>query len=117
MREERIKKALDGFHHPYNCAQTIGAVYGETDGREGLLEELRALGGGRGVKCGALLGALRTGGEKGLDGGEIERRFQAKVGAVDCRALKAAGVACNRCVMSAAEVLEEMLAEQSIKSE
>lgn len=101
------EKALGTFRQPpnsYNCAQTICAAFG----REDLLEEMAACGGGKAPDglCGALYGATRVLPEKAE---QIIEAFRAENGAVCCRDLKGAQrVPCQQCVRCAATLVESL---------
>ena len=90
----------------HNCAQSVAAGAG----REKLVHELAACGGGRAPDglCGALYAVLRL-----APAGEHERvrkAFAAKAGAETCREIKTgSGFPCEECVRLAAELSEEFL--------
>ena len=99
--------AIEAFSapgHPYNCAQAvaIGA------GREDLLSELAACGGGRAPAghCGALHAALRIAPSEKHDA--ILAQFQAEAGALTCREIKGTThFPCVKCVELASRLLSE----------
>ncbi len=101
------EKALSTFRQPphsYNCAQTVCAAFG----REDLLEEMAACGGGRAPEgmCGALYGATRVLPDKAQ---QIIEAFRAENGAIHCRELKGANrVPCTQCVRCAATLVESL---------
>lgn len=105
---ERIEKALATFRQPpymYNCAQTICAAFG----REDLLEEMAACGGGRAPEgtCGALYGARQVAPQLAES---LAGAFRACLGATTCSRLKGEGrVPCQQCVRTAAELLVQQL--------
>ncbi len=103
---KRIEQALSTFRQPYNCAQTICAAFG----REDLLEEMKACGGGRAPEgtCGALYGAMQVAPERAA---ELKAAFCERTGASQCRYLKSElRVPCQECVQTAAELLVSTVA-------
>ncbi|MBQ4481120.1 MAG: hypothetical protein II943_10825 [Victivallales bacterium] len=97
------KDAFSAPGHPFNCAQSvaIGA------GREDLLPELAACGGGRapGGRCGALHAALLIASPERH--GVILEQFQAEAGALTCREIKnETHFPCIQCVELASRLLE-----------
>lgn len=108
---KRIEQALATFRQPpymYNCAQTICAAFG----REDLLEEMKACGGGRAPEgtCGALYGAMQV---VPSQAEALKVEFCAAIGATQCGKLKGEHrVPCQTCVQTAAELLIAHLNEQ-----
>lgn len=102
----KTDQALSAFRQPplmYNCAQTVCAAFG----REDLLEEMKACGGGRAPEgtCGALYAAMQVAPERAE---KIQEAFRSANGAVKCRDLKGASrVPCPVCVATAARLLEQ----------
>ena len=90
----------------HNCAQSVAAGAG----REDLVSELAACGGGRAPEglCGALYAVLRM--APAGEHGRIRKAFAAKAGAETCREIKTgSGFPCEQCVALAAELSEEFL--------
>ncbi len=101
---KRIEQALATFRQPYNCAQTICMAFG----REDLLEEMKACGGGRAPEgtCGALYGAMQVAPQQKE---ALMTAFCEKTGATQCRHLKSdLRVPCQDCVKTAAELLVQI---------
>ena len=101
------EKALSTFREPpymYNCAQTVCAAFG----REDLLEEMKACGGGKAPNCtcGALHAAMVLAPEKA---DALYAAFLNRLGACKCRDLKGGEtrVSCQDCVRTAAQLVEE----------
>ena len=98
------QEAFSAPGHPYNCAQAvaIGA------GREDLLTEFSACGGGRapGGYCGALHAALCIApSEKHA---AIIAQFQSEAGALTCREIKGTThYPCTKCVELGTRLLSE----------
>ena len=105
---KRVEQALATFRqHPYmyNCAQTVCAAFG----REDLLEDMKACGGGRAPEgtCGALYGAMQVAPELA---DVLKADFCAATGATECNKLKSeCRVPCQTCVQTASELLVKHL--------
>lgn len=90
----------------HNCAQSVAAGAG----REDLVSELAACGGGRAPEglCGALYAVLRM--APAGEHGRIRKAFAAKAGAETCREIRSGSAfPCEKCVALAAELSEEFL--------
>lgn len=108
MEDNRVEVAVEVFSRNYNCAQSVYAACGPTDGlsREQRLAIAAAFGGGiarQGEVCGALTGALMALGEANGEGmaadpvagraalyeraKQLTEAFRAAHGSIVCREL------------------------------
>ena len=86
----------------HNCAQAVAAANGASQEQ---IAALASCGGGRAPEglCGALYSAMTLAGA--AKGDMIRKAFAMELGADTCRALKAAGVPCLKCVETAERLL------------
>ena len=86
----------------HNCAQSVAAANGASQEQ---LAALASFGGGRAPEglCGALYSAMMLAGA--AKGDMLRKAFATELGADTCRALKAAGVPCLKCVETAERLL------------
>ncbi len=116
-KNEGNRSALDFFHaqpHNWNCAQTIAKAYqGITCVSDEEIEAtLRSKGGGKaeGGLCGALYSAIQILGEDSPEAKALIEEFHSRMGAIQCRALKAElRIPCNDTVALADQLLEKYL--------
>ena len=112
MKKSDRKKSEEFFHagpENFNCAQAVLKGFQEKFGvSEQLIEEFRAHGGGRAADgiCGALFAA-----EHLLPAAkpDLEKEFEAAMGSVYCRELKAAAKSCPACVKTADRLIEKRI--------
>lgn len=103
-----MNQALEIFNRKpktHNCAQAVATGCG----CEELVESLKPMGGGRAPegRCGALQSLLAATPES-LHA-RLRHRFVEAVGSEFCRELKKRGMSCEKCVETAAALLEEAL--------
>ena len=100
-----VQRALSTFREPpcsYNCAQTVCAAFGRDD----LLEQMKACGGGRAPEgtCGALYAAMTLVPERAE---AFAAAFRKANGSSLCRELKGTHrVPCQTCVSTVASLVE-----------
>ncbi len=120
---DKVEKAALEFKNGKNCAQAILSAFSQeaaiSDKDIILIGE--PFGGGKKIKCGALLAAeivlCNLGGIKNKDNffsnnekiAEFENKFKNKNSSVNCRELKAGLRSCMGCVKDSAAILEEMI--------
>ena len=119
----KIEKAALEFKSGKNCAQAVVCAFCEEAGinNEDAMSAAAPLGGGRKIKCGAVLAAeiilCNLGGIKDKDNlfndnekiAEFENKFKSKNKSIICNELKAGLRSCMGCVKDSAEILEEMI--------
>ncbi|TAJ12327.1 hypothetical protein DMA11_13305 [Marinilabiliaceae bacterium JC017] len=111
------KKAVYFYHHPqyrYNCAQAVAYRWKNIlNIPEDLTTEMSKCGAGRAPSgmCGALYSATQVIEKTKGNPAEFIQQFNAKIGAISCRTIRANKMAtCKECVNTADELLEEHLA-------
>lgn len=113
----RVTKAVEYMNGPYSCSQSVMCAFADEVGmaHDEAKNFAAPYSGGRAIKCGALYaGELVLKSKFGEDTDlveELDKKFQAKVGAVNCRDIRSQGLRpCVGCVEDSATILEEMLA-------
>ena len=121
---DKTNKAVEFHKSGYPCSAAVMCAFADDAGisEEQAFTEARPFAGGSMVTCGAVLAAEQVlkdklGEEASAElRAELERRFIEKNTSVVCRELKGFGTGkvlrpCRGCVTDAAEILEELLAE------
>ena len=119
----KIEKAALEFKSGKNCSQAILCAFAEETGitNEDAMSIAAPLGGGKKIKCGAVLAAeiilCNPGSIKDKDDlynnsekiAEFENRFKEKNTSIICKELKAGLRSCMGCVKDSVAILEDMI--------
>ena len=112
----KVAKAVEYMNGPYSCSQAVMCAFCDEAGmsHDEAAKFAAPYSGGRAVKCGALYaGELVLKAKYGEDTPlveEIDKKFQDKVGAMNCREIRSKHLRpCVGCVEDAATILENMI--------
>ena len=113
---DKISQAVDYMNGPYSCSQSILCAFCEEAGltHDEAKKAAAPFSGGRAIKCGALYaGEMVLKAKFGEDTklvDELDKKFQAKVGAINCRDIRRNNLRpCVGCVEDSATILQEIL--------
>ncbi len=116
MMSDKISQAVEYMRGPYSCSQAILCAFCEDAGLSLEEAEKKAapFSGGRAIKCGALYaGEMVLKAKFGEDTklvDELDKKFQEKVGAINCRDIRRNNLRpCIGCVEDSATILSKML--------
>ena len=107
MESEKQKEALEKFHNPYSCAQTVYAAFAENPSSE-RLDYMKRMSGGRaeGGVCGALFATKTFVPAENAE--ELAKYFEACAGSQLCREIKTKfKTPCAECVKIACAGIEK----------
>ena len=107
---DREQKARSNHRRGYSCASSVYTAFSDVNPKLGQPPIPRSDGG----RCGAVLAALKTLREMGIDRtDQFEEDFTARFGSVKCRDLMRTGKDCNDCVGAAAEIVESLIGKEN----
>ena len=114
---EKVTKAVEYMQGAYSCSQSIMCAFCDDAGmtHDEAKKFSAPYSGGRAIKCGALyageLVLKAKFGENTELVEEFDKKFQEKVGALNCREIRSQNLRpCIGCVEDSATILEKMLA-------
>ena len=112
----KVAQAVDFMNGSYSCSQSIMCAFCDEAGmtQDAAAKFAAPYSGGKAIKCGALyageLVLKAKFGENTPLVAEIDKKFQDKVGAMNCREIRSKRLRpCVGCVEDAATILEDML--------
>ena len=119
----KVEKAVFEYKNGKNCAQAILCAFAEETGisNEDAMSMAAQLGGGKKIKCGAVLAAeivlCNLGGIKNRDDlynnnektAEFENKFKEKNSSIICKELKNGLRSCIGCIKDSIAILEGMI--------
>lgn len=114
---DKTKKAVEYMNGSYSCSQSVLCAFCDDAGltHDDAKKIAAPYSGGRKIKCGAVCAAeivlKNKFGEDTNLVDEFDKKFQAKVGAINCRDIRSKNLRpCVGCVEDSAAILENMVA-------